>query len=64
MQTIATSDYCDDAGNGAEKRRLAFAVRLPQHVKCVEAPVCCLVAAVLESEPWRSNGAGDSPLSH
>ena len=34
-----------------------------QHVKCIEEPVCCLVAAVFQSEGWK-NGAADSPLSH
>ncbi len=29
-----------------------------QHVKCLENPVCCLVAAVFRSEEWK-NGAPD-----
>jgi arginine decarboxylase len=34
-----------------------------QHVKCVEEPVCCLVAAIFSNEGWK-NGVADSSLSH
>jgi arginine decarboxylase len=34
-----------------------------QHVRCLDEPVCCLVAAVFRSDGWR-NGTVDSPLSH
>jgi pyruvoyl-dependent arginine decarboxylase (PvlArgDC) len=43
---------------GTRKEKFGPVRYVVQHVKCIEEPVCCLVAAVFRSESWRGNETG------